>query len=172
MTLVVGVDPSSKKIAVVWFETVTRTSGAVALPVSKASQTMNPEACGRAADQMSLFTYTMHEVMPDDRQAWVETPLVGRSGGVRATIAQAYVGGIIRASLTNSGFVVHDVHVGTWKKEVCGNGNAKKPDVARRVKVAWPKVWQLVKDDGDLTDAAAICLHGRTVLAREPARSP
>lgn len=171
MTLIVGCDPSSKKIALVWEETVTRTSKAVALTISKASQTMTPEACARAQDQMTWFTYTMRGIQPDDRHAWVETPLVGRSGGVRATIAQAYVGGIIRASLTNAGFVVHDVHVGTWKKEVVGNGNAKKPDVARRVKVAWPKVWNLVRDDGDLTDAAAIALYGRAVLARVPAGS-
>lgn len=160
MTLIVGVDPSSKKIAIVASETMTNTVAAWSLIVSKPRETMSPGACARAQDRMDEFVLATARMSPYDRHAWVETPLVASSGGVRATIAQAYIGGIIRASLVNAGFVVHDVHVGTWKKEVVNNGNAKKPDVARAVKTGWAKAWTLVEHDGDLIDAAAICQFG------------
>ena len=163
MTLIVGCDPSTKKIALVWHDTVTLTSGCVTYKINTASQSMSPASLGRAQDHMDTFVQMLAYMSPTDRQAWVEDPLVGK-GGIRSTMVQAYVGGIIRASLHNAGFDVHDVHPSTWKKAVCGTGAAKKPDVARTIKVAWPKVHHLVESDGDLTDAAAIALYGHESL--------
>lgn len=130
----------------------------------------DPAAIARAMDVMDDFCQQISRVSPHDRFAWIELPLVGR-GGVRSTLVQAYIGGIIRGTLHRAGFVVYDVNQSTWKAKVCGNGRSQKEDVLRTVKVAWPKAHVLVEHDGDLTDAAAIALFGTQVLGRGAALS-
>lgn len=169
--LVVGVDPSAKKIAVVGHSTLTNTSFARAFPLYAKGQTrQTPESMLRALEAMEgLIDST--STMGSERLAYVETPLVGR-GGTTATIKQAYIGGIIRAMLVRGGFQVYDVNVSTWKKDVVGKGSAEKPDVQRVVRIKWPKVEPLAGGDGDLWDAAGICLYGQEVQRRRAALPP
>lgn len=168
MSLVLGIDPSAKKIAIVAVDTITHTV-VVSSKVLYKTGKQTPESLQRALHFMDDFVESVDRISPRDRYAWVEDPLVGR-GGIRSSLVQAYVSGIIRATLCDAGFTVSGVHVGTWKKQVCGNGNADKADVARVVKTAWPKAHRLVDGDGDLTDAAAIAIFGQSVLAGTASR--
>lgn len=164
--LVVGIDPSAKKIAIVAACPLLLVSHVEAFVLYKGTAKQTPESLGRALDAMAQFLVWADQAAPHgERYAWVEDPLVGR-GGVITTMKQAFVGGIIRATLVNAGFKVYGVNVSTWKKDVCGTGLAKKPDVLRCVKTQWPKVEPLIGTDGDLADAAAICLYGQSVLAK------
>lgn len=167
MSLVVGVDPSAKKIALVATDTVTKTFFVYSFVLYKTGK-QTTHSMGVAVGAMEGFIEHLRHVSARDRYAWVEDPVVGR-GGVRSTMVQAYISGIVRGTLSQAGFIVYGVNQSTWKKQVCNNGGAQKPDVERVVKVAWPKIHPHVCDDGDLIDAAAINIFGQQVLARSAA---
>lgn len=99
------------------------------------------------------------------RLAFIEAPLVGR-GGVRSTMVQAYVSGVVQACFVKAGFTVYLVNVQTWKSAYCGNGHASKDDVRRSLAGRWPKGARTAGSDSDLIDAAAICDYGREVAAK------
>lgn len=158
--LVVGIDPSARKIAVVATHIVLNVSLAQSFVLYKTSERQTPATLGKALDAMDEFVEWADRVDPNGtRAAWVEDPLVGR-GGVRTTMVQSYVGGVVRGSLARAGFEVHNVNVSSWKKAVTGSGKSQKPAVRYAVQQKWPKIMGMVGDDGDLVDAAAICLHG------------
>lgn len=161
MSLVLGIDPSAKKIAVVGFQPETgtyRVESRNLYPKGATKQT--PESLGNAAVFMRDFLAEA-QVMASDGQrfAYVEEPLVGR-GGASATIKQAYVGGIIRACLVEAGFKVYSVHPSTWR---AGLGITSKGTAAIKTATRQrldPKLRGLVGNDGDLVDAGAIALYG------------
>lgn len=163
MTLVLGIDPSAKKIAVVARETILNVQRADAFILYKGSETQNPITIHRAMEAMNGFLGDIDTLAGSGpRYAYVEKPLVGR-GGVMTTIKQAYVGGVIRACLVAAGFTVYDVNQSTWKSfhGVKGKGTAaQKVATAQVVKTQWPKIEAMISGDGDLADAAAICLYG------------
>lgn len=161
--LVVGVDPSSKKIALVAYETITRSAYAQSHVLYKSGK-QQPSHLGQAVGVMRSFVQWAESVAPSgEKVAWVEDPLVGR-GGVRTTMVQAFVGGIIRGMLVDAGFTVHNVNVSTWRARLgikAKGTTAIKADTRRYVVTAWPKVEGLIGSDADLADAAAICLFGQ-----------
>ena len=166
MTLIVGIDPSAKKIAIVAAVPILHVSYVSAQMLYKSDQRQTPQSIGKALDVMRDFLEWADGVAPNgERLAWVEDPLVGR-GGVVPTIKQAYVGGIIRGTLANAGFKVYGVNQSSWKKAVLGNGRAEKAQIKQHVKAMWPKIAGQIADDSDLADAAAINLYGQTVLDR------
>jgi Holliday junction resolvasome RuvABC endonuclease subunit len=171
MPLIAGIDPSAKKIAIVATHDVLQVVSAQSYPLyPKGVTRQTPESLGNAVAAVRAFLQWADQVAPGGtgRYAWIESPLVGR-GGVSATMKQSFVGGIIRGMLYEAGFDVRDVNVTNWKREVTGNGRAEKPAVKVSVKQQWPKAFSLVERDGDLIDAAAIALYGRSVLGRADA---
>jgi hypothetical protein len=169
VTLVVGIDPSAKKIALVGKETVLNIQHAEAYPLYVRGQTsQTPESIHRAMVAMREYLDKIAPLIGDGpRYAFVEKPLVGR-GGVVTTMKQAYVGGVIRACLVDAGFTVFDVNQSSWKSYlgIKGKGTAvQKANVMQAVKIRWPKVQGLIAGDGDLTDAAGICLYGESQVA-------
>lgn len=171
MTLIVGCDPSAKKIALVGKETVLNVQHAESFILYKGKETQTPETIFRAMLAMREYLDKIAPLIGDGpRYAFVEKPLVGR-GGVVTTMKQAYVGGVIRACLVEAGFVVHDVAHATWKSYLGVKGGkgtttvTQKANVHRAVKIRWPKVEGLIAGDGDLTDAAGICLYGESQVA-------
>lgn len=166
MTLVVGIDPSSRKIAVVAHHVETNSTICRAYTMYKTSERFDNAAIGRAVAHMHDFLAEVESMEPTAlRHAWVEDPIVGR-GGVASTMKQVFIQGVVRGHLAHAGFHVYGVHPSTWKADVVGNGRAEKSDVLRAVKTQWPKVVDLIGSDGDLADAAAIRLHGSNVLGR------
>lgn len=163
--LIVGIDPSARKIAIVATQTLLRVSHVKTYVLYKASERQTSDSMGRAVDAMLEFVEWAEAVEPrGERYAWVEDPVVGRS--VTATTKQCFISGIIRGHLARAGFTVYGVNVSSWKKEVLGNGRAQKPAVKAHLKRAWPKIDGLVGNDGDLADAAAINLYGQDVIAK------
>lgn len=162
--LVVGVDPSARKIAIASKHLVLNVASTHVFTLYKATEKQTVETMGKALRDMALFVQWADDIAGNgEKCAWVESPLVGR-GGVTTTMKQAYVGGIIRATLHEAGFKVYDVNVSSWKADVIGNGRATKADVRRAVRTQWPKIESLAGNDGDLWDAAGIALYGERVL--------
>lgn len=164
--LVVGIDPSSRKIALVAADPhLVGVFQVEAHPLYQAKEKQTPESLGRALDVMETFVSTVSGWAPGNRYAWVEDPLMGRGGPV-ATMKQSLVQGIVRGVLARSGFTVYGVNVSTWKKVVTGDGRADKDKVRRTVGAEWPKIAERIRQDDDLSDAAAICLYGHRILRR------
>lgn len=172
--LIAGIDPSAKKIAIVAQVTTLQINHAFSWPLYLKGETKQTvESLGRAVEGMERFLSWADMACPDPDQrfVWVEDPLIGRGGPV-TTMKQSYVGGIVRGLLVRSSFRVYGVNVSSWKSQVCGDGRADKRMVALAVGRRWPKIRGLVGDDGDLTDAAAICLYGAETLRKSAALHP
>jgi hypothetical protein len=157
--LVLGIDPSSVKLALVAWTSET--------PIIAAdyylAKRSGPEACFEALGAMQDFC----DSLPDQpkKVAFLELPVQGR-GGYRATVVQAYVNGVVQAWLVNEGFDVRHVNVSSWKAEVCGDGRASKEAVGQALAVRWLDAHIVCRDDQDLVDAACICLYGRIIMHR------
>lgn len=166
MTLVMGIDPSAKKIVIVAHHVEINTTQVIIEHLYKTgSQT--PESLSRALSLM-LGVAAGDGQTPENHIAYIETPIIGR-GGASATIKQAYVGGIIRACLAQQNYRIVDANPSKWRA-----GLGIKPNKTTEVKAAtlealnrlWPKiVWQ-VEHDEDAVDAAAICLYGQSEVAK------
>lgn len=162
MPLIVGIDPSARKIAIVATHTTLRVSHVKSYVLYKSSERQTAESMGLAVEAMQEFILWVESVETrGERFAWVEDPVVGRS--VTATTKQCFISGIIRGHLALAGFSVYGANVSSWKKSVIGNGNADKAAVLAHVQRAWPKIVPRIGIDGDLADAAAINLYGQGV---------
>ena len=154
-TILIGCDPSSRKIALVF--TPARSEElqvrAFVLPQDVIS------ALGIAYRQMRRFVrrYTVkgHRVI-----MCIEEPVVGK-GGAYATIKQSKVHGAIVAGAVAAGAEVSTVQNSTWKKTVTGKGNNSKVQVAQWVRKEWPTFSALAGPDQDLIDAGCIMAHVR-----------
>lgn len=164
MTLILGIDPSAKKIAVVGIQPETMTYRVEATNLyPKGETSQSPASLHNAAIFMRDFLGEA-QVMASDGQrfAYVEQPLVGR-GGASATIKQAYVGGVIRACLVEAGFKVYDAHPSTWRAALgikIGKGTSTAQAKAAIKQRLDPKLAGLVGSDSDLADAGGIALYG------------
>lgn len=161
-TVVIGIDPSSKKLALVITKNgrsprlITRTLPDAPLDV-KADWA--ERHCRRLA---APYVKAGFRVI-----AFVEDPVVGR-GGAHATIVQATVRGGILVGLRRAGVTeIHGVNNQRWKKAVCGNGGIGKPQIKKYVYKTWPRVWDMANGDEDLCDAACINAYGQQVISLE-----
>lgn len=167
MTIVVGIDPSSKKIALCTARKNEYQLDVIRLPAGMYSAT--------GAAYREVFSFLDQVGHSDDVVVYMELPLVG-VGGVHSTIVQSQVGGAVMAAVKNSlrPTPLKMVNVGTWKKQVIGNGAAKKPEVAEWLEKNWPEAYDLAGGDQDLIDAACINRYGvihERLLARKILRA-
>jgi Holliday junction resolvasome RuvABC endonuclease subunit len=162
--LVVGIDPSSKHLACVAKHPLGHTMAMVKYTLGTK---YSPQSAAEAMDSTLAFIDAIAPmaVPSAPRLAFIEAPLVGR-GGVRTTMVQAYVSGVVQSCFVKAGFTVYLVNVQTWKASYCGNGHASKDDVRRAVAGRWPKAARNAGSDGDLIDAAAICDYGSEAASR------
>lgn len=151
MTIVVGIDPSSKKIALCVSSEVFQLD-VIRLPAGLYSAT--------GAAYREVFSFLDGLGHYDKVSVYMEAPLVGRN--VASTIVQAQVGGAVVAAVKNSlrPTPLHMVNVGTWKKQVVGKGNAQKSEVAEWLEKNWPEAYHEAAGDQDLIDAACINRYG------------
>ncbi len=159
---VMGIDPSSRKIAAIghtddlgWF------SQTWSVP------TKVKERCVVLHEFVEPYAqFVSSLVVHGPVWVFVENPVVGR-GGPHATIVQAQVQGLIMGLSMDSGAqAVYPVNVQTWKKAIVGKGNASKPDVAAWLGAHRPALADMAGDDQDLVDAACIALYGIDVIQR------
>ena len=148
MPTIIGIDPSSKKLA------FCMTKGKYTISLHTKSL---PEgvlhASGAAFEEAFLFFSKMPNC-----HVFMEAPLEGHS--VHSAIIQAQVGGAVLAAASKVHVNVELVNVGSWKKQVVGKGNAKKPEVAEWLKENWPEAYNRANGDQDLIDASAINRYG------------
>lgn len=161
-TCIVGIDPSSTKLAV-----VTLIPGHRGWKVLAHKYTLGPKyhpTCTLHATAAIRRHVTQSPIADQlQRYAFVEAPVVGK-GGVRSTMVQAFTSGATQAALLGAGFNVELVQNTAWKKSIVGSGNAAKGDVAEALRLRWPVQQARVADDQDLLDALAIALYGATVV--------
>jgi hypothetical protein len=155
MTHVIGIDPSSKKIAICHTHNSNTYHYNIYLP-----EGVHP-ASGAAFREVFAFfkDFTGEGEFKDDGVVvYMEAPVVGRNA--YSTIVQAQVGGAIMAAVELSGIQMFLVNVNSWKKDVIGKGNATKPEVAEWLKENWPDAYNSAGGDQDLLDASAINRYG------------
>ena len=154
-TVIVGIDPSSRKIAV------------VATPAGEERLQVRVFVLPQAVVPALAIAYRVtrryvrqHTTRGRTVLLWIEEPVVGK-GGAYATIKQSKVHGAIVAGAVAGGAVVDTVQNSTWKKTVTGKGNHSKVQVAQYVRKNWRALSKLAGPDQDLIDAGCIMAHGR-----------
>lgn len=155
-TIVVGMDPSSRKLAMVY----ARYDKPEELhkKVFSLPQSVIP-ALALAYKVIRRFMKSLtdkgYRVV-----LYIEEPVVGK-GGAYATIKQSKVHGAVIAGAVAGGAVCESVNVGTWKKVVVQKGNASKVQVAQHVRKHWRNLSSLAGPDQDLIDAGCIYSYAR-----------
>lgn len=160
-TTVFGIDPSSRKLAVVYSvvgDEPTVQYKTLALPQDK------PRAC------LMAFQWVRELVEPSTAvgavYVAVEMPVFGR-GGPGSTIPQAQINGALLAGIEAAGATAILVNNARAKKEVTGHGNINKDGIRQWVKEAWPTLYAEIGKDQDLCDSTMIYVYGtRTIELR------
>lgn len=155
--MILGIDPSSRKIAACglyndesynWWST--------AIVAFK----FEPKSIVSARDAMRDIL-SLHR-LGKQRVAFVEEPVVGV--GVRATLVQALVSGGMQIALFDAGFTVHLVSNTRWKKALGLGGHADKEAIQAHITTAHPRYAEGCGGDQDLFDATGLAIYGaRTV---------
>ena len=162
-TVVLGIDPSSRKFAAVW--SVNDGPPKAHTYVSK-DDDLNVRCLEMYRISRKLYRFLASQYPMDDIYVFMEDPVLGR-GGARSTIVQAKVNGAIAAGLLNAGALkVTQVNNSAWKKRVVGKGNAGKPEIKAWAKQYWRQLFVLANNgkDQDLIDAGCIMRHGQHVV--------
>lgn len=162
MNYVIGVDPSSQRLAV----SVLRDGRAVSsewrpLPEDKSFM------CFKAMKYIDLTCRKWGLKAASEGvqlHFFIEEPVVGR-GGAYATIVQAKVNGACLAGAIASGHpkTVETVNNSTWKKNVLGSGNYPKNKIGDWLKTHWPAAYKLC-DTPDEYDAMCIAAYGNGIV--------
>jgi Holliday junction resolvasome RuvABC endonuclease subunit len=162
---VVGIDPSSKKLAWTVLTSGSLWCGSARLPLKKA----DPYTPNNAAVAMTVARELVGYAADLAREPvfFIEMPVVGR-GGVYSSLSQAYVNGVVQAVVSAQGHEIVLVHPSKWKSRVVGKGSATKPDVAEYLRLRWPDLYAAANGDEDIIDSAAIALYGAAVVCGGP----
>ena len=156
--MVLGVDPSTKKLAVIGTRSKNR-SNPEGWVIDLPSDTV--DRCGEAFFEFGALLYDLTKqsdgVVP---RVYLEAPVLGR-GGPHSTIAQAQVGGAVMAACSEYRCPLVLVNNASWKKQVCGNGRFGKPEIFKAMREVWPEAFELAGGDQDLIDASAIQMFGQ-----------
>lgn len=154
-TVIIGCDPSSRKIALIYTTTGEEHLRARVFNLPQSVIPALELAYRHTRRFVRQFTAKGTRVV-----LCIEEPVVGK-GGAYATIKQAKVHGAIVAGAVAAGAVVDTVQNSTWKKTVTGKGNNSKVQVAQWVRKDWKMLSHLVGPDQDLIDAGCIMAHAR-----------
>lgn len=162
-SIVIGIDPSSKKLAVVWSVDDGPLHG---FTHSSKQADLNDRCAEFYRITRSFYRGVSMQHQDHEIHVFLEAPVLGR-GGARSTIVQAKVNGAIVAGCLVAGAVkVHDVNNQSWKKKVVGKGNAGKPDIKKWVAQYWRQLYVIANNgkDQDLIDAGCIMRYGQDIV--------
>lgn len=154
--VIIGVDPSSKRLAAV-VTVDDRDPECFTRPLPS-----NRDIAVRCniAHRWMVALCRKYMSNGDDVHLFIEDPALGR-GGAHATIVQARVNGaLLAAGVSVRAATVTGVNNTRWKKVIVGKGNAGKPEVATWVSECWPVLSKMAGSNQDLKDAAAINRYG------------
>ena len=164
---VVGVDLGIRKLAYsIWRGGELTAVGAVE---SKAG--MRQDELFEVADYLHQALYELVEIQKANVLVVIEEPLIGNNRKYSMKIAQTY--GAVLASLAmvdanpeDGTLEVLEVNVGTWKKQVIGDGHADKESIRNYIRVVNQRYSDLCGYDQDKYDAACVGLYGVLLSAR------
>lgn len=161
MTLIIGLDPSSRKLAFVVTGPAIESSQVDFIRVTKIVQ-----RCRAATDAVHRLI-ERYAWMDGAKYVFIESPVYTARAGARSLIPQATVfGAILAAFARHHQYIVEPVNNTVWKKGIVGSGNASKRDVGVAVEHLWPSIYRTIAGDQDLLDAAAIALYGKELLRK------
>lgn len=151
---IVGIDPSTKKIAFAGSEVDGSNPWVWVAPLLGKSDPYSPLKANLAfgATEKVLRNHKVKHV-------FVESPLLG-VGGVKTALLLGYIGGAIHAGAVRAGAEVHIVNVQSWKKTL-GKGSFSKAEVGEAVLKTLPEMHSMAAGDQDLLDAIGILYHAR-----------
>jgi Holliday junction resolvasome RuvABC endonuclease subunit len=158
--IVIGIDPSSRKLAAVVSSIGDRKNVEYTtkpLPQDK------PTGCLLAFEwARTLVEKYSHK---GEVFVFVELPVLGR-GGPGSTIPQAQINGALLAGAQMANATVVPVNNSKVKKDVIGRGNANKDDIREWLKNDWIDLHTKIEKDQDLCDSAMIWVHGCNIVQR------
>lgn len=168
LPLVVGCDPSSKKLAFYVIDTIGNdTWGQTYQLPEKKSHAYSPVNASRAGVACENAV-RMAGAMTHDRQPqylFIEEPVVAR-GGIRSSLMQAYVNGVVQDHFHSAGYIVHITHQSTWKAAIGAKPSGGKQAVFDAMLANFPFDIEACDGDEDLLDAAAMARFGCQTLGR------
>jgi hypothetical protein len=168
--IIIGIDPSSAKLAVVVLCDSKMVEHHVKmLPAAKDKV----DRCVQAYSWMYNLSYKfkLSNINGSLIHTFLESPVLGR-GGPGSTIPQSQVGGACMAALGATmqvqGGTMTMVNNQKWKSSIVGIGNCSKEDVAVWVKDMHPDIYRKFttprgKIDQDLCDAFCIAKYGEMI---------
>lgn len=169
-TCVVGIDPSSKKLAVTLFLPETLEAKSISYKLrQKSNDTYSPKVAHTSFSTVEMMVHKFH-LRGRDTRVYMEAPVVGR-GGAKSTMVQSYVSGAVQAAFLSLGIPVSLVNVSVWKKDVTGSGAATKDAIAsavhmKLVDMGLNYLWRNIEGDQDMIDSVGVMLYGYRVLGR------
>jgi Holliday junction resolvasome RuvABC endonuclease subunit len=160
--VVIGCDPDSKLFSVVVtindkLEAVRQKRLPDNVPVSRRNFVV-----------MKWIRSLCREYGGEDREVhfFIEAPFVSPKT-IRAAIPLGRLNGSALSGALDGGAITsQDIVIQSWKKEIVGNGNSTKQQIARWAKECWPAVYDKAAGRQDLLDAAGINRYGMKLLER------
>lgn len=156
MSTVIGIDLGIRKLAyAIWTDGELHLTGAY-----------EAEAGFRQGELHKIAEYMLAlvESFEEDLLIVIEEPLVGNNVKYSMKISQTY--GAVLAALDWDDMEVIAAPVGTWKKQVVGNGHASKEEIKNYLGVVNERYPAMCGHDQDQYDAACIGLYGVMLSAR------
>jgi Holliday junction resolvasome RuvABC endonuclease subunit len=156
--MILGIDASSKKIAVCVFRPPKK-------PVIEAislGKKFDLNLIYNAYAWMGEFLATISPEGSFD--AFIEQPLVAGARNIQSTLKQALVNGGIQVALFEWDAVVMMVPPSSWKAEIGAGGNATKERVQRAIRERWPDLAKRCGGDEDCFDATGVALYGEALV--------
>lgn len=154
MSGVVGIDLGTRKIAVSSYTGEENLEYCLAFTASE--KWSRPTQLRFLAD--TLFDL-LDSTQPD--HVFMESVIVGNNR--KYSIGLAEVAGALMSNTPDPLPETHRIDNKTWKKQLIGNGNATKQDIALWLKTEYPRYSLQCAGDQDRVDATCIALQGSRI---------
>jgi Holliday junction resolvasome RuvABC endonuclease subunit len=160
MTFTFGIDPSSRKIAVVL---ITPKDTIVTSTFHSGSSSDKFKRYASLYNRMLTDTDLGHAAMTGKATIYLEAPILTKMGGPKSLIPQAQASGVVYGVAAHHDIPVVEVDQAHWKKVVIGRGNANKQDISDWLRANHEDWWNDCHGDQDLMDATCIAIYGTII---------
>ncbi len=155
--MIVGIDSNSKSVAVVWWN-----GHRYSARKFDVWERWSVESAPWFRRIMARL-YGNINLHPNDH-VFIEAPVVAGARNIQSTVKQSMVNGILQEVTGAYGVTPVLVSPSTWKQTAVGTGGASKEQVLAAVRLNIEYLANEHERDQDVIDAAAICIHGRSVV--------
>lgn len=151
--MIYGIDPAGRGVAVFAID-----STHAAAYVLEVERTNRGQEIRELHDKLGKLLQRDPEPI-----VFVEAPVVAGARNLQTTIQLAQTVGMVMALPHRT----YQVAIGSWKAATVGRGDASKESVSDWLREAYPEYHSLCDGNGDLVDAAAICVYGRQLTEKK-----